>query len=543
MFQVKKLIVLLIIHLLSACCVFGQFQIEWQQSYGSMASDWGYDIVQTGEGYLVTGIAGSGGGQVECFEEGEGGGWIFKIDDSGNLIWQKCFDYAHGLRMVNTIGNLQYYLIGGTISDPYPDDYNLWIAKVDSVGNIIWQRTLGNMNGILGGTQYGELTSDGGVIATAQIDSQGGDITSWYGGYDGWIIKQDSLGNTEWNVSIGSPQFEFINGIIQTSDGGYFAGLYGAPNGAGGTIDCGVQDPSNSEAIIVKIDANGNVEWHQCYGGTGNDGVARLLELVDGYLIAGWGESNDGNLEGGGWHPGWNNIGTPTMDVWLIRIDYTGNIIWQKCYGGSKGESPRRIFQSEDGGFVVFANTHSFDGDVVGNPSGSTENPSIWIFKVNKDGQLLWQQCIGGISSERVYDVVKHSDYKYTLVGEMRFSPSGDVNCSNFVSGSRQNYWIFSITDTTVNIVDHFSKGFDMKVYPNPADEYVITEYHIKEGYQDVHLEILDASLRKVSDVKLQGRQSQVVIPVKSYPQGIYLVRLIGDNAFLNSQKIMVVKN
>jgi len=527
--------------LLGAYCVYGQFQIDWQQSYGSMASDWGYDIVKTGGGFLVTGIAGSGGGQVECFEEG--GGWLFKIDGSGNLLWQKCFDYAHGLRMVNAIGNPHYYLIGGTISEPYPDDYNLWIAKIDSLGNIIWERTLGNTIGILGDSQYGEATIDGGVIATAQICSQGGDITNWYGGYDGWIIKLDSLGNTEWDVSMGSPQFEFINGIIQTSDGGYLAGLYGAPNGVGGTIDCGVQDPSNSEAIIVKIDANGNVEWHQCYGGSGNDYGDRLLELVDGYLIAGAGESNDGDLEGGGWHPGWNNNGTPTMDVWLIRIDYTGNIIWQKCYGGSKGEYPIRIFQSEDGGFVVFANTHSFDGDVVGNPSGSTENASIWIFKVNKDGQLLWQQCIGGISTERVYDVVKHSDYKYTLVGEMRFSPSGDVNCSNFVSGSLQNYWVFSITDTTVNIVDHFSKGFDIKVYPNPADEYVITEYHIKEDYQDVHLEILDASLRKVSEVKLLGRQSHVVIPVKTYPQGIYLVRLIGDNAFLDSQKIMVVRN
>ena len=87
-------------------------------------------------------------------------------------------------------------------------------------------------------------------------------------------------------------------------------------------------------------------------------------------------------------------------------------------FRGDYCETKKNIFS------LCFANTHSFDGDVVGNPSNSPENPSIWIFKVDSTGELLWQQCIGGHADERVHGAIKQSDYKYTVVGEMNFSPS-----------------------------------------------------------------------------------------------------------------------
>lgn len=528
--KMKKLITILTPLLLFHFISFGQFQIEWQQSYGSMASDWGYDIAETDGGYLVTGISGSGGGQVECFENGIGGGWLLKIDDSGNLIWQKCYEHAHGLRMVKAIGSSFYYLIGGTISEPYPDDYNLWVAKIDSLGNIIWERTLGNNIGILSDDQYGEATADGGVIATAQIDSQGGDITHWHGGYDGWLIKLDSLGNTQWDQSIGSSQFEFINGIIQTSDGGYLAGLYGKPNGIGGNVDCIVfSAPGGPDAIVFKMDSVGSPEWHQCYGGSGHEGVTRLLELDDGYLISGFGGSNDGDLEGSGWHGG--------QDVWLFKTDYLGNIIWQKCYGGSNAESPQRIFKTSDGGFMVFAITHSFDGDVVGNPSNSPENPSIWIFKVDSIGNLLWQQCIGGHADERVHGVVKHSDYKYTVAGEMDFSPSGDVNCSNFVYGSMQNFWVFGISDTTVNVVENEPKIAEINVYPNPANSLLNIDF--LSNYQILHTNIKIVNINGRTMLQSKPVSGSIQIDIKELYPGLYIVKIQNDKTLI-TRRILI---
>lgn len=522
----KKVSVILSILMFLFNFLYGQLQINWQQSYGSMASDWGSDIAETDSGYLVTGIAGTGGGEVDCFE-GNGGGWLIKIDDSGDLIWQKCFDYAQAFRIVKAIGSPYYYLIGGATLKPYPDDYNLWIAKIDKLGNIIWERALGNTIGVLSGDQNGEATADGGVIATAQIDSQGGDITNWWGGYDGWIIKLDSAGNTEWDQSIGSSQFEFINGIIQTSDSGYLAGLYGTPNGIGGNIDCDIQSTSNPDAIIAKLNADGLMEWHQCYGGSGHEGVTRLRELNDGYLICGFGSSTDGDLVGSGWHPGWDNTGQPTLDVWLVKVDFLGNIIWQKCYGGSNEESPVRIFQTSDSDFIVFANTNSFDGDVVGNPSNSPENPSIWIFKVDSTGNFLWQQCIGGHADEQELGVVKQSDYNYAMAGEMNFSPSGDVNCSNFVYGSSQNYWVLGIKDITVSNHENYIPE-SISIYPNPASMAINIDLAQKYSNYNTMIEIIDISGKTV--MKLDYEQTNEPVRIDDLKSGLYLIKITGNN-------------
>lgn len=511
----NKLIVILSSLLLFHFTSYSQFQIDWQQSYGSMASDRGYDIAETDGGYLVIGYAGSSGGQVTCSEEG-GGGWLLKIDYSGNLIWQKCFDYVFADRIVKDFNGSHYYLIGMTVLEPYPDASNLWVAKIDSSGNIIWERVLGNNDGVSDYAFFGQATADGGVVATVIIYSSGGDITNWYGQYDGWIVKLDSLGLKEWDFSIGSSQSEFINGIIQTNDGGYLAGLYGKPNGIGGNVDCVVFNaPGGPDAIIYKIDADGNPEWHQCYGGSGHEGAGSLVETANGYMVAAFGGSNDGDLEGSGWHGG--------MDVWLIKIDFSGNIMWQKCYGGTDHEYPIRIFQCSDGGFVVFSDTYSFDGDVIGNPSSGNE-PSIWVFKVDSTGVLLWQRCIGGSRAERVHGVVQNSDYKYTVAGEMFFSPSGDVNCSNFVYGSQQNYWIFGISDTTVNVVENPQEIVEIHIYPNPANSLLNIDFPQNYDTKNSKIEIVDIHGKTVIKSKFVIHSTQ--LDTKRLTPGLYIVKI-----------------
>ena len=458
--QLSKLLLLLIF----SQSLFGQFQIDWQQCFCSMDHDIAYDIAQTEGGYLVLGIQWGGDGQVTCSDDGST--WLLKIDNTGNLIWQKCYEHIGGYRMEKAIGSPYYYLTGGTISEPYPNAYNLWVGKMDSSGAFIWEKTLGNENGVSDYLHYGVSTNDGGFVAIADIFSQGGDITNWYGSYDGWIVKLDSLGNKEWDFTIGTANQEYIIGIEQTNDNGYIAAAAGRPDGITGNINCTPFTSYRDDGIIYKLDSLGNPEWHKCYGGSENDAFVRILSLVDGYLVAAYGKSNDGDLTGSGWHGG--------IDIWLIRTDLGGNIIWQKCYGGSDNDGPKKIFQTSDGGFMVFGITHSFDGDVVGNPSLGNE-PSIWIFKTDSLGQLIWQQCIGGSRSERVHGVIQQSDYSYAVAGEMFYSPSGDVNCSNFIYGSSRNYWVFGISDTTTNVVENV-QDVKVKVYPNPAKDYVVFE-------------------------------------------------------------------
>jgi hypothetical protein len=100
-----------------------------------------------------------------------------------------------------------------------------------------------------------------------------------------------------------------------------------------------------------------NVQWQRCYGGNNHDAISGILELDDGYVFSGSTEST--NMPG---HKG-------DMDVWVVRIDFDGNIIWQKAFGGSRGEAGDNIFKTDDGGFIVAGNTNSNNGDVSGNHS------------------------------------------------------------------------------------------------------------------------------------------------------------------------------
>jgi len=508
----KKLIFILAILLLCSSTLFGQLQVDWQQCFCSMDHDIAYDIAQTEGGYLVVGMEQGGDGQVTCSDDG--GTWLLKIDNTGNLIWQECYYYVRGYRMEKAIGSPYYYLTGGTVSEPYPNVYSMWVGKMDSSGVFIWERTLGNANGVSDYSHYGVSTNDGGFIALVDIFSQGGDITNWYGNYDGWLVKLDSLGNKEWDFTVGSANPESVNGVTQTNDGGYLVGLTGIPDGITGNIGCTSFTPNYADAIIYKLDSSGNPEWHKCYGGSFHDGAVRVLNLNDGYLIAAYGESGDGDLTGSGWHGG--------IDIWLIRTDLSGEIIWQKCYGGSGREVPKRIFQTSDGGFMVFCITSSFDGDVVGNPSNSSENPSIWIFKVDSTGELLWQQCIGGHSRERVHGVIQLSDYNYAVAGEMFYSPSGDVNCSNFIYGSSRNYWVFGISDTTVNVVENIYNTTVVKVYPNPAQSFITFE--LPKQYEKSILEIIDVYGNIL--IKTELKNPKEVINVQMLKPGFYIYTL-----------------
>lgn len=507
--------------------IVAQMQIDWQQCFCSMDGDEAWDVAQVADGYLVIGMQSGGDGQVTCSDAGSA--WLLKIDGMGNLVRQKCYFDRNAYRMFNEFGGSNLYIVGAAWIDPYPDEGNLWVSKIDSVGNIIWERSLGNDIGVSSYNFYGNPTNDGGCIATVDIFSQGGDITNWYGGYDGWVVKLDSLGNTEWDFTIGSSGSEFIIGITQANDDGYLAGLTGIPDGTSGNISCTPFTPNYSDAIIYKLDSLGNPEWHKCYGGSYHDGAVRLLSLDDGYLIAAYGESDDGDLTGSGWHGG--------SDIWLIRTDLYGDIIWQKCYGGSNNDDPKRIFQTSDGGFMIFGITNSFDGDVVGNPSNSSAKSSIWILKTDSLGNLIWQQCIGGHASESVYGVIQHNDYNYTVAGEMSYSPSGDVNCSNFIYASSYNYWVFGISDTTVNVTETPQLNDNINIYPNPANSILNIDFPNYYNIQNTIIEIVDINGKTM--LKSNPISISTQLYIKEFNNGLYLVKIQNDKT-LFTKKIII---
>lgn len=517
--------------------LFSQMQINWQQCYCGMESDLAVDVTQSGDEFLVLGriSAAPSGGQVTCTNDDAT--WLLKIDNIGNIIWQKCIFHFGGFAMQKAIGSDYYYITGAAFLEPYPNAYNLYLGKMDSAGSIIWERALGNNTGIDDYHFYGASTNDGGTMATVDIFSKGGDISNWYGGFDGWAIKLDSLGNTDWDFTFGSQRPEGAIGIIQTSDNGYLILGTGSPDGVTGNIESPSYSYTYSDAILYKLDSLGNPVWNKTYGGSYNDLAARAIVLTDGYLILGGASSDDGYCEGNGWHEGYFQTGDRTPDIWLIRTDLEGEIIWHKCYGGSQAEGISRIFSTSDGGFIIFGSTYSFDGDVIGNPSNSTAKSSIWIFKINSTGDLIWQQCIGGFANEDVNGVIQHSDYNYTIAGKMSYSPSFDVDCSNFIPASGYNYWVLGISDTTVNINENKTGLNKIDVYPNPTSETLYIDFPNNYNLKKTSIKLLDLNGRITFDFEPLSYKNQ--FSMSTIKPGLYILKIQSDKFFI-TEKIII---
>lgn len=357
------------------------------------------------------------------------------------------------------------------------------------------------------------------------------------------MIKLDSSGNRVWDYTIGTIDADVSSAIIETSDRGFLVAASSTPT-TGGNIVC-VPFNENAEIVLFKIDSIANFEWQNCYGGSDHESVFDMIETADGYLLACSAYSNDGEINGAGYHVGFDVLGYATADVWLVKLDFSGNIVWSKCYGGSSGDVPRRIFHSADGGFIIFANAESFDGDVSGNHSSGNMYSDIWVFKINSTGDLIWQQCFGGNGNEKIESgVFDNGDGSYVIASTIYDFNSGQVECPT--TNESYQVWLIKVTDTTfVSVPENPFAGNAIKVYPNPANEYVVFEVAV--GPRPIVS--LPANPQTISITNIYGREivqipligDKTVWDTRGVAEGVYFYRIENGNAFV-SGKVIILK-
>ena|SRR5450432_1763948 len=128
------------------------------------------------------------------------------------------------------------------------------------------------------------------------------------------------------------------------------------------------------------------IAWQKSLGGSGDDQANSIVKTVDGgFIIAGTSKSNDGDVTG---HHG----SIDSTDAWVVKLSSSGSIQWQKSIGGSGVDELDQIIPTNDGNFVAIGHTSSNDGDVSGNHG----DWDIWVVKIDRNGNILWQKCLGG---------------------------------------------------------------------------------------------------------------------------------------------------
>ena len=182
----------------------------------------------------------------------------------------------------------------------------------------------------------------------------------------------------EWQKCLGGSNGDLAESIQQTTDGGYIVAGHTSSNDGDVSGNHGGKD-----FWVVKVDRYGHLLWQKCLGGRQDDYAQDVQQTTDGgYVVAGYTWLSDGDVCGN--HCQW--------DYWVVKLNESGNLVWQKCLGGRQDDYAQDVQQTKDGGYVVAGHACSNDGDVSGNHG----NFDYWIVKLNSTGNLVWQKCLGG---------------------------------------------------------------------------------------------------------------------------------------------------
>jgi hypothetical protein len=302
---------------------------------------------------------------------------------------------------------------------------DVWLTKLDSLGNLQWANAYG---GTGDDEAYSVVqTSDSGYIFAGKTNSNNtGDVTGFHGGnFDAWICKIDSIGKIQWEQTFGGVADDRAYSIVQLEDGAYV--FAGTSNSVDGTAR---MHKGKKDFWVVKLDQTGQIIWNDDFGGSQDDIAYQLIETRDhGFAVVGATESLDGDV----------NAFHGLTDVWLIRLDTLGNMVWNKSYGGGSADAGNSVCETSDGGFAVAGYSSSHDGDVSGVHGLATD---FWAFKTDAMGNLKWQHAYGGTNNDFGTAIVQTDDGGFGVAG---YITSSDGDVIGLHSPNTADFWLLKL--------------------------------------------------------------------------------------------------
>jgi hypothetical protein len=333
---------------------------------------------------------------------------------------------------------------------------SVWVRTAGAVLLFIFFSALGKTGGAfaqsqfqraIGGTNNDDAwsikqTTDGGYAVAGETNSFGA------GSYDMYIVKLDGSGTLQWSRTVGGTGYESVSSIIQTTDGGYAVAGYTSSFGAG-----------SNDMYIVKLDANGTLQWSRTAGGTGGDLAWSIIQTTDGgYAVAGQ----------------TNSFGAGSYDMYIVKLNASGSLQWSKTVGGTNYEEARSIIQTTDGGYAVAGYTRSFGAG----------NDDMYILKLDASGSLQWSRTVGGTNYDYAFSIIQTTDGGYAAAGYtnsfgagnddmyiVKLDGSGSLQWSRTVGGTYEDYAL-SIIQTTDG--GYAAAGYTVSFGAGSNDMYIV---------------------------------------------------------------------
>lgn len=288
--------------------------------------------------------------------------------------------------------------------------------RVAASGEIAWVKRFGGSGDESPRAVIG--TSDGGLAILGFSSSTDGDLQGKsLPVNDYWLLKLDAEGRMEWNRAIGGSKDDRGQALLQTAEGGYVLTGYAMSDDGDASRNRGFHDN-----WVVRLDAGGNLLWERSFGFSGHDHSYDIVQAEDGgFLFIGFMDLTAARADGFEGKGPVSGSRHGVGEFWCSKISREGRLEWQYYFGGSNNDRAHAVVPSPDGGFVLAGFTESADFDI----SASRGSYDFWVIKVDSEGALVWERTFGGSGIETASDIARSPEGGYLVTGHS-FSRDGD---------------------------------------------------------------------------------------------------------------------
>lgn len=474
--------------------VIAQPEILWTKTFGGEDNDSGLYLRCIADDNLVVGYNSSYGLGIED-------AWILKIDSLGEPEWTSQYGGAEYdvfysvCRGYSTEAySARYIAAGGTTSQGAGESDAFFVNRGDS--GTLWQHTYG-------GPEWDEarsiqFTFSYGYIAT------GGTCSYGAGSMDVWLLRLNYGGGLSWDGVYGGPGTDLGISVLNGSDGGYIIAGITDSFGAGG-----------NDIYVLKTDNDGILLWEKTYGGVLDDRCTSMIMTSDGgYLISGYTHS----------------FGAGGSDVWLLRLDSNGELLWERTYGGIDDDWGNSVQEIQQSGFIIVGGTCSYGAG----------NSDLYMIRTDSIGNVYWDFTLGGPGDEQGNSVDITQDDGCIMVGETNSTGAGEDDLWLVRTGT-----LLGITDTSYCLP---SAVQILNATPNPFTESISISLALPES-GTANVIIYDIQGRPISTVATSHISSGIQYLLWSgeddsgerLPSGQYILRVSTETG-ADTEKLLLLR-
>ncbi|RMA66291.1 T9SS type A sorting domain-containing protein [Ulvibacter antarcticus] len=454
---------------------------------------------------------------------GNGDYWVVKLDSNDTIEWQHTIggtfdDHLYSIKQTldggYILGGISNSNISGDKTEDAMGESDYWIVKIDASGVIEWENTIGGTSREL---LYSVVQSpDNGYFIGGSSDSNiSGDKSENRIGpnhaMDYWVVKLDANGIIEWDNTIGGDNEDSLYSVVSTDDGGCILGGHSSSNISG---DKAENSMGEKDYWAVKLNSGGDIAWQNTIGGSDSDIVHCISQTTDGgYIFGGtsWSDISGDKTE--------NAIGDG--DIWVVKIDSFGQIQWENTIGGNGLDFLESIIQTMDGGYILASGSDSnISGDKTENSEGLSD---YWVVKLNSEGIIEGQSTVGGNGGEAAYSIIQSNNGSYVVAGFSDSNISGDKTEDAI---GLYDYWVVRL-DGNLGVVDNIFEP-NISLYPNPttdvlniaSDELSVSEIKIYDSKGSLIKKLSNSNINKTIDVS-------------KFASGIYYVQISSEEKIM----------